>query len=150
MEIPYNKSMPSFKLTCTSFETRLRHSINLFPTSALLKETLSGFVLSTSATVACFFLTVFNKFGYWNFRAWVPNHLSSQNLNLLPLFSLNFPRFRNLSFTPMRLNQKCESPAFLQTRLKVLVLRYLFLSNCYHIPSSLHNLQSHLLSKYLF
>ena len=91
-----NKSMPSFKLTCTSFETGLLcHSVNFFLTRALLKETLSGFVRSTSSTVACFFLTMLNKFWFWNFRAWVPNHLSTQNLNRLPLFSLNFPRFRN-------------------------------------------------------
>jgi len=88
-----NRSLPSFKLTCTSRATRLYHSVNLSPTRDLRKETLSGFELSTSATVACFFRTMLNKFGYCTFSLWASNHLSFQNLVWLPLIGLNRPRF---------------------------------------------------------
>jgi hypothetical protein len=44
--------------------------------------------------------------------------LSSQNLIWLPLTSLNLPRFRNWYFTPIRLDQKCESPLFYLFALK--------------------------------
>ena len=56
-----NKSIPSFRLISNRLATRLYHSVNLSPTKALLKETLSGFKLSTSAIVAYFLRTIFNK-----------------------------------------------------------------------------------------
>ena len=101
---------------------------NLSPTKVLLKETLSGFELSPFATVACFLCTILNKLGNWSFNFWLPNHLSFQNLIRIPLSSLNLPRFRNWSFTPIRLDQKCESPAFLLVWLKVLFFRHGFVS----------------------
>ena len=48
-------SFPACRFTFAIVVIRLFHSNNLFPISALLKETLRGIVLNTSATVACFF-----------------------------------------------------------------------------------------------
>ena len=67
------QSIPSFRLICTRLAIRQYHSVNLSPTKALLKETLSGFELSTSATVACFLRTILNKLGNWSFSFWLPN-----------------------------------------------------------------------------
>jgi hypothetical protein len=57
-------SRSSFKLIKATLATRLCHSNNLLPTSVLLKDTLRGMELSTSAIVARFFRTILNKFGY--------------------------------------------------------------------------------------
>ena len=72
-----NLFVPSYREMCAKRATKLHHSISLFPTNVLLKLTLSGLELDTSATVACFLRTILNKFGYWSLKAWFPNHLSS-------------------------------------------------------------------------
>jgi len=64
-------SIPSFRLICTRLATRLYHSVNWSPTKTLLKETLSGFELSISTTVACFLRTMLNKLGNWSFSFWL-------------------------------------------------------------------------------
>jgi hypothetical protein len=118
--------------------------------SALLKDTLRGMEWSTSAAVACFFCTILNKFGYWIFKGWEPNHLSSQNLIWVPLSSLNFPRLKKMSSTPNKPFQKWENPFFFSNWLRVLFFRYLFLINSCQVLYSLQSLKSHLLKRHLF
>ena len=55
-----------------------------------------------------------------------------------------------MSLTFIRPFQKWESIGFFSQPLNVLFVRYLLCSNSCHIPSSLHNLTTHLLSKHLF
>lgn len=75
-----NIFLPSWRFTCTILVTRSCHSKSLAPTKDLLKDILSGDVLKTSATVACFFRTMLYKFGYWDFNVRFPNHVSFHNL----------------------------------------------------------------------
>ena len=55
-----------------------------------------------------------------------------------------------MSSTFIRPFQKWESVGFFLQPLKVLFVKYLLRNNSCHIPSSLHNLTTHLLSKHLF
>jgi hypothetical protein len=76
--------------------------------------------------------------------------MSSQNLICVPVCKLKQPKLRNWSFTLIKRNQKSESPGFFITWTSVMLFRYLFLRNSWQIPSTLHNLNSHLLSRHLF
>ena len=109
-----------------------------------------GLELNISATVAYLLSTILYGDGYWDFNGWLPSHMSSQNLICVPACKLKQPRLRNWSFTLIKLNQKWESPSFFITWHNILVFRYLFLSNSCQITSTLHNLNSHLLSGHLF
>ena len=124
-------------------------SCSLSPTKALLKEIFSGVVLNTSATTACRRQTMLNREGNWDFNVWLPSHMSSQNRIYEPSLSKKCPKLRNLSFTPIRLVKKYESPGFLLNCPRVLSFRYLFSNNSCQIPSSLHSLNTHLLSRQL-
>ena len=62
----------------------------------------------------------------------------------------NFPKPKNWSFIAIKPIQNWESPAFFCTWLNVLFLRYLFRNKSCHNPSSLTNLNNHLLNKHLF
>ena len=143
-------SLPSYKLMFNNISTIRSQSCSLSPTKALLKEIFSGVVLNTSATVACRRRTMLNREGNWDFNVRLPSHMSSQNRICEPSLSEKRPKLRNLSFTPIRLVQKYESPGFLLTCLRVLSFRYLFRNNSCQIPSSLHSLNNHLLSRHLF
>lgn len=104
-----------------------------------------------NATFACFLRAILYSVGYWVFNGWLPKQVSSQNIIWLPSFNLKIPKLKKDSLTPLRLVQKCESPAFLLTCVRVLSLTYLFINNCCQTPSSsLQSLKSHLLKSHLF
>ena len=137
-------------LTFNNLFTKQSQPCILSPTKALLKEIFSGVVLNTLATVACRRRTMLNREGNWDFNVRLPSHMSSQNRICEPSLSKKCPKLRKLSFTPILLVQKYESPGFLLTCPRVLFFRYLFRNNSCQIPSSLHSLNNHLLSRHLF
>ena len=60
--------------------------------------------------------------------------ISSQNHICEPSLREKRPKLRNLSFTPIRLVQKYESPGFLLTCPRVLLFRYLLVEM--HVPQA--------------
>jgi hypothetical protein len=55
-------------LISDTLATRWFHSLSLFPSNDLLKDTFSGASLSIPAAVMCLCLTILNKFGYWTLK----------------------------------------------------------------------------------
>jgi hypothetical protein len=60
--------LPCCRLTLAIIATRWFHSSSLFLTKALLNSTLRGIELNTSASFACFLLTMLNNVKYWVFN----------------------------------------------------------------------------------
>jgi hypothetical protein len=102
------------------------------------------------STVSNLLQTMLYKEGYWVFKAMPPNHQSSQNLTCDPFLISKVPKRRKSCFTFISPDQKCESPSFHSTCTSGLDPRYLFLSNCCHVPSVVRSLNNHLLSRALF
>ena len=125
-------------------------STSLDPIKDRLQEIFGCAIARTSAMVMNFFLTMLYSLGYWSFSGWFPSHLSSQKRTCVPLFILKVPKRRKSCFTFIKLDQKYESPGFHSTWTNGWDTRYLFLSNCYHIPSEVNNLNNHLLKRAMF
>jgi hypothetical protein len=110
---------------------------------------LSGVVKNTVLTEALFFLTILYRARKRDFNGHGLIHASSQNHTWDPSPRSNLPNDRNSSLTFMRPAQNWESPGKYCTCVKLLSLKYLFLSNCCQTRSSLSNLKSHLLRRHL-
>ena len=88
-------------------------------------------------------------FGKQSFKAWEPNHTSSQNLTWEPSPNLNLPSLKNSVFDLHKACQNCESPSIESTWVIVLSLKYFLLSKLCHKLSSLINLNNNLLRRHL-
>ena len=62
------------------------HITSLFPNKSLRQDRLGIYVLNTSATESCFFMTILYSCGNWSSRDLFPSHMSSQNLTCDPSF----------------------------------------------------------------
>jgi hypothetical protein len=119
------------------------------PIRDLLKATFNGVVDSTVLTVTLFFLTMLYNDGKSVLKGCGVIHESSQKHTWDPSPRSNLPIDRNSSLTFIRPAQNWESLGMYWTWVKVLSLKYLFLSNCCQIPSSFIGLKSHLLRRHL-
>ena len=147
---PHTKwSLWFVKCTSATMATTLCHTCKLTPIRDLLKATFNGVVDSTVLTDALFFLTMLYsaRKGVFNGRGVI--HESSQKRTWDPSPRSNLHIERNSSLTFMRPVQNWESPSMYWTCVKVLSLKYLFLSNCCQTPSPFNNLKSHLLRRHL-
>ena len=143
-------SLSWFSLTDARREAKLFHITSLFPNKSLRQDRLGIYVLNTSATVSCFFLTILYSCGNWSRRDLFPSHMSSQNLTCDPSFIIKVPNLRKSHLTFIKLAQKCESPLFQWTCTNGLVPRYLLRKICCQVPSVINSRYSHLLSKATF
>ena len=147
---PYTKWSFWF-VNCTSatMATTSCHACKLTPTRDLLKATFNGVIDNTVLIDALFFLTILYNAGKREFKGRGLIHESSQNHTWDPSPRSNLPNDRNSSLTFIRPAQNWESPGMYWTWVKVLSLKYLFLSNFYQTPSPFISLKSHFLKKHL-
>jgi hypothetical protein len=127
----------------------LCHACKLTPIRDLLKATFNDAMDSTILIEALFFLIMLYSAGKIYFSGCDVIHESSQNHTWDASPRSNLPSERNSPLTFMGPAQNWESRGMYWTCVKVLSLRYLFLSICCHTPSPLINLKSHLLRRHL-
>jgi hypothetical protein len=132
----------------TSFWCNSFQATSLDPIRDRLQDRFMLSDFNTISTVSNFLRTTLYKEGYWVFKAMPPNHLSSKNLTCDPFPISKVPKRRKSCFTFFSPDQKCESPGFHSTCTSGLDIRYLFLSNCCHVPSIVRSLNNHLLRPY--
>jgi hypothetical protein len=87
---------------------------------------------------------------YWRHKGISSSQMTSQKWTVDSSPILKEPLLKKSFLTLMSTFQKDESVGFPSTRGKVLSLRYLLHKSCCHIPCSVSNLNSYLLSKRLF
>jgi hypothetical protein len=133
-------SLTGFRLTGASKCTMFCHSTSLNPTMGLRKERFIFACDNTSATSKVLLHIILIRFGNCSLRGVLLSHLSYQNLVAWPCPTWKRPHLRNWSLMFIRPAQKWESPAFLETWVRDLPPRYLFLRSRGHIPPSLSNL----------
>jgi hypothetical protein len=135
-----NLSLDGLNLTVVSKCNNFFHSTNLLPVIVRQKDKLRFVSRQTSTTKADLIRTVLKRFRNCSQKGRLVSYLSCQNLVFWPSPTWKWPNLRNWSLIFIRPDQKCESPDLLDIWARDLSPRYLFLSNCCHIPSSLSNL----------